>query len=237
MARVKRPATSVSKIEKSKTSSNESVVEAIIRRIKVNIRNGGYAPGQRLIEVDVQLMTGTSRGPVREAMRRLAAEGVLEILHQKGARVRKLTREDIEGLYDVREVIEGFAAGRAATQHKIPSFRQRLKDLDKEFVEKYDGSPQSWMDYNEHFHDFIVSQSSNIHLERALKNLQIPMVMLRLASFIDRDFVARAHSEHREITKHLLAGDSVKAERAMRKHVQLTKQTVLARAMLLADDK
>jgi DNA-binding GntR family transcriptional regulator len=226
----KKPA---SKMEKTPTDG--SVVEKIIARIKLNIRNGGYAPGQRLIEADVQHLTGASRGPVREAMRRLAAEGLLEILHQKGARIRKLTREQVEQLYDVREVIEGLAARQAALQFNSPAFRKGLSELEKQFARDYDGSPQTYMNYNERFHEFIVEHSNNAHLERLHKGLQISIVMLRLFSAVDREFVTRAHREHLEITRYLLRGEGAKAERAMRKHVRSTKATVLAKAHFLSD--
>jgi len=197
-------------------TADGSLVEKIIARIKLNIRNGGYAPGQRLIEAEVQQMTGASRGPVREAMRRLAADGILEILHQKGARIRKLTHTEIEQLYDVREVVEGLAARQAATQSDNPAFRKGLADLEKQFIRQYDGSPQTYMDYNERFHQFIVANSNNAHLKRLIDGLQISVAMLRLFSVIDREFVARAHRGHVEIAKYLLRGDGAKAEQAMR---------------------
>jgi DNA-binding GntR family transcriptional regulator len=233
MVRKKRPVPKKGRDEGAAPPA-ESVVESVIRRIRLNIRNGGYAPGQRLIEADVQQMTGASRGPVREAIRRLSAEGLLEVLHQKGARIRKLTREEVEGLYDVREVIEGLAASGAAKQFRNPDFKKQLETLDRQFVQNYDGSAQTYMEYNERFHEFIVKQSNNAYLERLVQNLQVPIVMLRLFSFIDRPFVERAHREHLEITKYLLRGDSAQAEKAMRKHVRMTKETVLSKAMLLS---
>lgn len=233
MARKQRPTVSKERGDAA-ASPPESVVEAIIRRIKLNIRNGGYAPGQRLIEAEVQQMAGASRGPVREAFRRLSAEGLLEVFHQKGARIRKLTREEVEGLYDVREVIEGLAAHQAARHHKSPDFRKQLAAIDRQFVQNYDGSAQTYMEYNERFHEFIVRQSNNAYLERLVQNLQIPLVMLRLFSIIDRSFAERAHREHAEIMKHLLRGDSAQAEKAMRKHIRITKETVLLKATLLS---
>lgn len=218
-----------------KDDATESVVENIIRRIQLNIQNAAYAPGQRLIEADIQSMMGASRGPVREAIKRLSAEGLLEVTHQKGARVKQLTREEVEGLYDVREVIEGLAARRAAKNYKNPSFRKQLKALDREFDEQYDGSPQTYMQYNERFHAFIVSQSNNTYVTRLVHNMRIPIVMLRLVSLIDRTFVERAHADHLEITKQLLSGDEDKAEKAMRKHIRATKQTVLAKATFILE--
>jgi len=218
---------------KARAAPAESRVETIIRHIKLNIRNGGYAPGQRLIEADVQRLTGASRGPVREAMRRLGAEGLLEIHHQKGARVRRLTRSEVENLYDVREVIEGLAAHRAATHAKDPSFRNGLTALEKSFAKDFDGSPRSYMAYNERFHEFIVRRSGNAQLERLVAELQVPVFMLRLYSIIDHGVIEQAHAEHVEIVRYLLRGDGERAERAMRKHIRSTKLRVLRKAALL----
>jgi DNA-binding GntR family transcriptional regulator len=232
MPRQRPPISKLKSSSEVRRTTDGSLVETIIDRIKLNIRNGGYAPGQRLIEAEVQEMTGASRGPVREAMRRLAAEGVLEIPHQKGARVRKLTHMEIEQLYDVREVVEGLAARQAAMQSNSPAFRKGLADLEKQFVRQYDGSPQTYMDYNERFHKFIVAHSNNAQLERLISGMQISVAMLRLFSVIDREFATRAHREHLEIAKYLLRGDAAKAEQAMRKHVRSTKETVLSKARL-----
>ncbi|MDF2117033.1 GntR family transcriptional regulator [Roseiarcaceae bacterium H3SJ34-1] len=214
-------------------SQTESIVEVIIRRIKHDIRHGGFAPGQRLIEAEVQQITGASRGPVREAMRRLSAEGLLEILHQKGARVRSLTRDEVEHLYDVREVLEGFAAERAALQFEDAKFRKGLVDIEKSFDKEFDGSAQTYMEYNERLHGFIVEQSRNAYLERVVRDLQIPLVMLRLYPIIDRTFIARARREHAIVIEHLLSGDGMRAGKAMRQHIRSTKETVLAKATLL----
>jgi DNA-binding GntR family transcriptional regulator len=213
--------------------ATESIVEVIIRRIKHDIRHGRFAPGQRLIEADVQQITGASRGPVREAMRRLSAEGLLEMQHQKGARIRTLTRDEVEHLYDVREVIEGFAAERAALQFENAAFRKKLTDIEKSFDKNFDGSAQTYMDYNESFHRFIVEQSKNAYLERIVHDLQIPLVMLRLYPIIDRAIIMRCRREHAIIAEHLLSGDAARAGKAMRQHIRSMKQTVLAKATLL----
>jgi DNA-binding GntR family transcriptional regulator len=205
----------------------KSVVESIIRRIKTDVQNGNYAPGQRLIEADLQRDTGASRGPIREAMRRLAAEGLLEIQHLKGARVRRLTRREIENLYDVREVLEGLAASRAAARSDNPAFHAGIAKLEERFKKNFDGSPQVYMEYNEAFHGLVVQHSGNEDLVRLVSELHVPIFMLRLYRIIDRAFIKRAHDEHVEIIKHLLQGDAARAEKAMRKHIRSTKATVL----------
>jgi DNA-binding GntR family transcriptional regulator len=213
-------------------TKSKSVVESVIRQIRQGVQSGNYAPGQRLIEADLQRSIGASRGPIREAMRRLAAEGLLEIEHQKGARVRQLTRVEIENLYDVREVLEGYAASRAAANSGDPVFRKVITELEARFTKDFDGSPKSYMDYNRRFHAAIVGHSSNADLVRLVSELHVPIFMLRLYHIIDLPFIKRAHHEHGEIAGHVLRGDSRRAEQAMRDHIRSTKATVLDRTAL-----
>ena len=84
-----------------------SAVERVIAFIRSGIRDGRFAPGQRLIESELQSSLGVSRGSIREAIRRLAAEHILQVELHKGARVRQLSAEEIKNIYQVREVLEG----------------------------------------------------------------------------------------------------------------------------------
>jgi DNA-binding GntR family transcriptional regulator len=76
---------------------------------------------------------------------------MVEIEHRQGARVRRLTRREIENLYDVREILEGYAASRAATNSDDAAFRKGITQLKERFKKEFDGSPQSYMDYNRKF--------------------------------------------------------------------------------------
>lgn len=210
-----------------KTAGAESMADLIIRHIKNGVRSGKYVPGQRLIEGDIQDATGASRGPVREAMRRLAAEGLLEIPHQKGARVRRLSRTEIETLYDVREAIEGLAARHAAANIGMETYRARLKAALSSFESVYDGSPQSYMDYNERFHGLIIEISRNEFLAKLLVQLQLPLFMMRLHAAINFVGAEKAHEQHLVIGKAILDGESRRAELEMRKHIRSTKRGVL----------
>src|SRR5262245_45965230 len=88
------------------TAPPTSAVERVIAHVRSGIRDGRFAPGQRLIENDLQASLGVSRGPIREAVRRLAAENLIDVELHKGARVRRLTPDEIKAIYEVREVLE-----------------------------------------------------------------------------------------------------------------------------------
>jgi DNA-binding GntR family transcriptional regulator len=212
-----------------------SVVEGIIEYIKESIRNGRFVAGQRLIESEIQLAVGSSRGPVREAMRRLAAEGLLDIPHYKGARVRRVTRSEVEDHYRVRGVLEGLAARLAAGNLDQNENLAKLLKLESDHKRSFDGTAQVFMNYNVKFHELIVGMSGGELLIRLVKQLQTPVFTVQLYAIIDREMLEDANRQHQKIVKALFAGDGRGAESAMREHIRSTCGHVLKRGAKLFD--
>src|SRR5262249_54932236 len=92
----------------------ETVVEHVIKSIRESVRQGRLAQGERLVVADLAKAFGVSVGPVREAIRRLAGEGLLEFTPHCGASVRAYTERDVREIFQVRGAIEGLAARLAA---------------------------------------------------------------------------------------------------------------------------
>ena len=90
-----------------------TAVERIADDLRKGIKTGRFAPGQRLIEADLTRLLGVSRGPLREAMARLAGDGLVTIEPNRGVTVKTLTRAEVRGIAAIRETI----AGMDATQH------------------------------------------------------------------------------------------------------------------------
>src|ERR1700716_154277 len=88
----------------------ETVVEYTIGSLRNAIGEGRLAPGQRLVVADVTKMFGVSAGPVREAIRRLTGEGLVDITPHRGATVRQFSTGEVREIFEVREMIEGLAA-------------------------------------------------------------------------------------------------------------------------------
>jgi DNA-binding GntR family transcriptional regulator len=202
-----------------------SAVERVITHIRGGIRDGRFAPGQRLIENDLQASLGVSRGPIREAVRRLAAENIVQVELHKGARVRRLTPGEIEAIYDVREVLEGLACRLAAQNPDFPG--ARLQAMEREFDRSFDGTARSYLAYNERFHRLIVESSRNPELMRLIENLQIPSFLVLVQVLVDAPSIKRARAEHRPVVKAILKRDAAGAERAMRAHIRSTKKFIL----------
>ncbi len=196
-----------------------SVVETVISIIKDGLRAGRYAPGQRLIESDLCAQTQSSRSSVREAMRRLAAEGLVELEHHKGARVRALGIGEVLDLYQVREVLEGLAAKLAARNIDRPGNRERLVSLEESFDRNFDGSPSRYMTYNMAFHRLIIDLADNARLTQLFQQLELPGLLALLHVVVEPPPVSVSRAEHRPIVEAILAGRESVASAAMRAHI------------------
>ncbi len=100
----------------------------IVREILRGLYRGRFVPGQKLIEADLTRDFGVSRGSVREALNRLAAEGVVTLTLHRGAYIRSLTRAEVVELLSVMEVIVGLAARTAAQRINLPGNRALLDE-------------------------------------------------------------------------------------------------------------
>lgn len=196
----------------------ESVIEAIIEGVK----DGRYAPGQRLVEADLTAELGISRGPLREAMGRLAAEGVLELEPYRGAVVRRLGREDVQDLFNIREVLEGEAARLAALRIDEDDNRARL-EREIAVIDTFRGrtDTMAYMDENERFHELVVELSGSKLLARLIPQLQVHAFRLLFRRMIVEDSaMPNSIADHADVAAAILVGNAKAAERAMRVHVR-----------------
>jgi DNA-binding GntR family transcriptional regulator len=210
------------------TTAVDSVIEAITEGVK----DGRYAPGQRLVEADLTRELGVSRGPLREALGRLAAEGILVNEPYRGAVVRKLTRADIVDLFQIREVLEGEAA-RLAALSVDEGYHRRRVTASLKTLERFKRRPDTfaYMDENTRFHDLVVELGGNKLLARLIGQLQVHAFRLLLRRLVaESDAVGDSIREHEAVARAILAGDGRAAEREMRKHVRRSGQMVLRNA-------
>ena len=97
-----------------------SLVELAVRRLRAEIVRGAFAPGERLVEEQLTRLFGISRAPLREALRLLGQQGLVEHLPRRGVRVVKLSARDIDELFSLRDVLERFALECALGQGGVP---------------------------------------------------------------------------------------------------------------------
>ena len=198
----------------------------VVERLRVDILEGRLKPGDWLRQERLAREQGVSQTPVREALKQLAAEGLVEHVPYRGVRVVSLSVEDVEDLYSCREAIEGMAARYAAASisaaqvKELESLRIRMADciVPSELKE--------YRDLNRQFHSIIFKASGRSFLVRTLAQLwaafptmlwsNIPRVAV--ASLPERDEPDIV--EHAEIVAALAAHDGKRAEAAVQAHIR-----------------
>jgi DNA-binding GntR family transcriptional regulator len=203
--------------------ASRTVVEYTIGSIRHGILEGHYAPGQRLIEGELTESLGVSRGPLREALRRLAADGLVEIEPFRGAAVSRLTRAELADTLAVREALEGLAARLAAERIEKAGNRAQANaalNMLKRAAGASDAT--SYLEENDQFHQLIIDLSGNDVLGRQIAQLQLPTLRSAFFRLFDSALQSASLAQHREILEAIMGGDPARAERAMRSHVRRT---------------
>jgi DNA-binding GntR family transcriptional regulator len=196
----------------------------ILERLRALILTGEYGPDERLIEEQLAERLGVSRTPVRQALTMLEAEGLVEITPNRGATVCSFSIDDVWDIYDMRAVLEGHAARRAAARIE----RRELERL-RELVEGMEGLPGRFDDHeeeiralvalNQEFHGTIVEASRNRRLERLInRTVEIPLMFKAFFWYTPHERTISNHY-HRQILGALEKGDADRAEIIMREHV------------------
>jgi DNA-binding GntR family transcriptional regulator len=186
------------------------------------ILDGELAAGARLGEADLAARLGVSRTPVREALSRLAAEGLVDLSPNRGARVASFSAEELEGIFAVRLALEPLAAARAAERAAAADVT-RLQRLADEMVEV--GSPgrrqrlDDLVGLNRCFHATLIALAAQPALTSALAGVVHAPVVLRNFHAYDPASLRRSLAHHEEMTAAVRAGDPDWASAVMRAHV------------------
>lgn len=214
-----KPRKATTAIKKSAGAPRAVGVADIVTWIRERIRSGRFVPGQRLVEADIVRELGASRSRVREALKRLAAEGVVAIEEFKGASVRHLTRDEIVQLYRARMALEGLAAGDCAG-NATADIKQRLAKLQKELnALEHSGNHERFARLNDEWHRLIVEGSGNAYIQSFVERLRIPVYRLLFSTFYSAGRIDNANADHRLITRAIVAGRAKEAEKLMRQHI------------------
>lgn len=180
-------------------------------------------PGQRLPEVNIAVQMGVSRTPVREALRRLASEGLVLIIPNSGARLASPTRREMEDTYAVREQLECIAVSISATRISDRNLR-RLDDAileeEKAFEER---NLELYLEVNENFHRIIAESSGNRVLAEYVENIlaRTNAYIVFYDPFYDIENNPSI-AQHKGIAQALKEKEREKAVELMREHLKLS---------------
>ena len=191
--------------------------QAVYRVLRQAIQDGTYRAGDRLREEEVAQRLAVSRTPVREALGRLVAKGMVVRAGGRGLVVRSLDAAELLELYAMREILEG-AAARLAARHAAPTEVEALRDLATRFETATEIAVMAHL--NRLFHDGIVRAARNRFLDKALGELQDGVVLLGPTTFGVEGRPAPAALEHRAIIAAIAAAEPDEAERVARAHIR-----------------
>jgi DNA-binding GntR family transcriptional regulator len=197
----------------------ETVSAAAYRQLREAILGGQLPMGAHINELELATSWKVSRTPIRDAIRRLEAEGLVQAVPGRGVVVPSLSLADIDELYELREILEGRAARRAA-ERATPDFHARLNTLIRAYgAALKQGDLERMFSIDGELHTNIAGMCGNRRLERAIETVRAQVHQARHRSFQVKGRAAKSLREMAKLTASFRARDGTRAETSMREHI------------------
>ena len=210
------------------STRGSALSDAIVNELKQLIYTGEFKPGERLNEAALALRMGTSRGPIREAIKVLAGLGIVNAVTNRGVYVRQLSLREMVEIYELRALVFGYAADRAcehlAEEHK-KQFEELLAAMDAA-CDAEDGT--LYYELNLQFHALILLLSNNRRAHQAYDDYVKELHLVRRKYFNVPGNMRRSNVEHRAIYEAIAASNRTRARTAAERHVLAGRARLLA---------
>jgi DNA-binding GntR family transcriptional regulator len=198
-----------------------SLVDLVVARVRADILRGAFAPGEHLVEEQLTRRFGTSRAPLREALRLLGQQGLVEHLPRRGVRVTELSARDMDELFGLRDALERFAL-QTALDGGEPA-PDRLAALERAVVgiERAGESAEGRAAAHREFHLALVGLAGHRHLLRVYEPVLLQL-QLYMATNMRREAEVRTPEDgarrHRDLYEAIASGDAGTALAALEGH-------------------
>ena len=182
------------------------------------ILRGELGIGQRINESELAVRFGTSRGPIREALRALEESRLVRSEKNRGVFVREISVAEADEIYDVREVLDqliGQRVAERATPERLGSLEAVLTEMDQA-TDRQD--VKSYHSLNLKFHDMLVDFAGNARLTESYRLLTRGLLLFRLRGLQDGGGFAVSNTEHRAVVRAVAQRDTVRAGQLLRQH-------------------
>lgn len=205
---------------------SEQVNDLLLERIA----NAGFHPGQRLKESELAEELGVSRTPIREALKRLAADGFVRVMPRRGVFVSEIDSERLEEILDLRHLLEMYAAERGA--ERISEEELQEMRLLVEECEPLVGSTDRH-DYNGYvqrdcdLHRLVIKAGGNGLLIELYERLAVFLQIARVRLFESRPDMAKGHEEHKAIVEAYEARNGDRLLQALQSHLRRSRDEIL----------
>lgn len=184
-----------------------SLPEQAYQTLRALILDFSLLPGQQLVVTDLAQRLGMSRTPVREALVRLASEGLVENVPQKGTYVAVPTAEVFREVYEIVEGIEGQAAKLAAARVDETTIRRLEESVAAQEAALAADDVAAWANADAEFHDLIIEATGNRRMREVMRQFEGQMKRVRLAIIYRRRKPVQSVAEHRAVVAAIRAGD------------------------------
>lgn len=203
---------------------NSSLSAAIETELQNMILKGQIGPGERLNELQLSNRFGTSRGPLREALRGLQGKGLLHSVRNRGVFVRAISSEEALEIYDLRAALFALA-GRLLADLVNDAMLETLDD----YLSRMDTASEArdfvaYYPINLAFHDYLVVSTGNQLLQREYKSFVDKLHLCRSRGLVQAGGLSVSNREHREMVDAIAAGNRARAFEAFFRHVERAKQ-------------
>lgn len=190
--------------------------------IREAILTGRYGPGARLVEEDLAQECGVSRTPVRDALRVLASELYVTSVPNHGTFVTEWSPDDIETIFELRALLEGYGARRAAeraTPAQLAKLDEQASIIDQALDRREGPDLDTFMGANRRFHAIVMEAAQSERLALMVHRLVQPPVVARTAQRYRRWDIERSNAHHHEIIEAFRARDGQWAQAVMTAHI------------------
>ena len=198
------------------TLTPKALYEEVAEQLRQRIFRRELEPGSWIDELKIAEEFGISRTPLREALKVLAAEGLVTMKVRRGAYVTEMSEKDLRDVYHLLSLLESDAAGVVA-ERATPEQQQTLRDLHAE-LESAAGNREAFFSVNERFHMALLDMADNRWRSQMVADLRKVMKLNRHNSLFKQGRIEDSLSEHRAILNAMLARDAEGTRRAMQAH-------------------
>ncbi len=222
---------------KGRANDNPSIRERAYAHIQRKIASGELRPGDAVSELALSKELGSSRTPIREAIGQLVAEGLLEQVHNRGAVVVELTRQDIIDLYELREALEVYAIAKVARETTSRADLERLTSLTNEILVLRDELHQSgesalnarqmhrFVTCDLSFHTLLIRMAANARITKVLNETRLLMRIFAIHRHgHSAELLERIHRYHASVIRAVSRRDSEAAAKALSEHIKASQR-------------
>ncbi len=204
---------------KQEVTDKYSLRGRVFHRLRDDILSGRYEEHEELREVAISEEMGVSRTPVREALRQLELEGLIQIIPNKGAYVTGITMKDVEDIYMIRSLLEGLCARWATANITGEQMEEMEENVYLARFHAQKGHMEQMAQLDNRFHEIMYEACNSKILEHQLKDFHEYVLRVRKKTLSNASRGLKSNEEHAQIMEAIKAGDADRAEQLANRHI------------------